>query len=124
MHRGWSLGPHLIVDEDEQGVWRHGQWYPLPIRTYRVLHWLLTHPQTIVPYDQLLAVGWPGEPRTTADLFRHIHRLRAALEEDPRHPRILMTRRQAGYVLQAQPLPCRFALAPPEMGVMLMSENW
>ncbi len=89
------------IDFAQQGVWRGRRFIPLPARTFAILSYLARHPQSVIPSEQLLAVGWPGEPRVPEDLSRHIRRIRQTLERDPQHPRILVTRRGAGYCLRA-----------------------
>jgi len=87
------------VDFAKQGVWRGTRFIPLPVRTFAILAYLARHPNVVIPTDQLLAVGWPDEPRIPDDLTRHIHRIRQAIEMHPRHPQILVNRRRAGYCL-------------------------
>ncbi len=87
------------VDFAKQGVWRGIQFIPLPARTFAILAYLARHPNVVIPTEQLLAVGWPDEPRAQDDLTRHIHRIREAIEIHPHRPQILVNRRRAGYCL-------------------------
>lgn len=90
----------ITIDCDLQGVWRDDQLIPLPVRTWAILAYLVRHPNTVIHHEQLLAFGWPGEPRVADDLVRHIHRIRRAIERSPRQPAVLLTRRGAGYWLR------------------------
>ncbi len=87
------------VDFAKLGVWRGTRFIPLPARTFAILAYLARHPNVVIPTDQLLAVGWPDEPRMPDDLTRHIHRIRQAIEIHPHHPKILVNRRRSGYCL-------------------------
>jgi DNA-binding response OmpR family regulator len=93
----------ISVDLDQQRVWRTDQFMALPARSYQILYCLLRHPNHVLPDSQLLQVGWPGEQRTSADLFPQIYRIRHAIEPDPYHPCFLRTRRSAGYLLNVDP---------------------
>jgi two-component system response regulator VicR len=88
------------IDFAQQGVWRGARFIPLPPRTFAILAYLARHADAVIPTDQLLAVGWPDEPRVPNDLSRHIRRIRQALEVHPHHPRIVMNRRGGGYWLR------------------------
>lgn len=94
------ISSHIRIDFDQHGVWRGRHFLPLPARTWIVLAYLARHPNTVIAEEQLLAVGWPGEPRVPDDLVRHIHRIRQAIESHPHHPMWLVTRRGAGYCLR------------------------
>lgn len=108
MFNGLKLCEWIIVDPEQQGVWRTRHFKPLPARTYRILTCFLDHPYKILSPSFLLRVGWPEDVRTSADLFPKIHRIRQAIEPDPHHPQILVTRRSAGYLLQVAPVVAEF----------------
>lgn len=95
-----ELSPRIRIDGALHGVWRGRRFYPLPARTWAILAYLVQHPNAIVSEGQLLAVVWPGELRTSADLVRHIHRIRQVLELQPRRPKWLVTYRGVGYCLR------------------------
>ena len=95
-----ALSAHIRIDFGLHGVWRFRRFIPLPARTWAILAYLARHPNVVIANEQLLAVGWPGEPRVPDDLGRHIHRIRQALEPHPRHPRWLVTYRAVGYCLR------------------------
>lgn len=94
------LSAQIHIDFALHGVWRGRRFFPLPARTWVILAYLARHPNTVVADEQLLAVGWPGEPRVPDDLVRHIHRIRQLIEPHPRHPHKLVTYRGVGYCLR------------------------
>ena len=94
------VGAGSPIDFALQGVWRGTGFIPLPPRTFAILAYLARHADAVIPTEQLLAVGWPDEPRVPDDLSRHIHRIRHAIEGHPHYPRILVHRRGAGYCLR------------------------
>jgi DNA-binding response OmpR family regulator len=100
MAESLALSAHIRIDFALHGVWRGRRFMPLPARTWDILAYLARHPNTVVAEEQLLAVGWPGEPRVPDDLVRHIHRIRQVLEPHPRHPRWLVTYCSVGYCLR------------------------
>ena len=116
MIRGLQLRERIIIDPNQQGIWRTHHFVPLPTRTYRILACFLDHPHQILPKSLLLRVGWPEDLRTVADLFPQIHRIRQAIELDPHHPQILVTRREAGYLLQVTPVVVEFDPFPASVG--------
>ncbi|PSR20266.1 MAG: hypothetical protein C7B47_18160, partial [Sulfobacillus thermosulfidooxidans] len=97
------IDDEILLDCAQQGIWRHNQFVPLTARAYRFLLYFVHHPRQIIPIPQLLHIGWPDEMRTPRDLYGHIYRLRRVIESDPRHPRLLVTRRDAGYLWTAIP---------------------
>ncbi len=91
------------IDWDQQGVWRHRHFIPLPPRTFKILAYFVRHANQVVTQNELFAIGW-GEPRSRWDLQDHLHRIRAVIESDPHHPRWLVTRRGGGYLLHVDAL--------------------
>ncbi len=98
------ITPAIAIDRDQQIVLRYHRSVFLPARTWHLLAYLLDHPHRLIPDATLLAVGWPHEEgHAPPDLYRHMHRLRGAIEPDPRHPQVLLTRREVGYLLSLPP---------------------
>ena len=89
------------IDWDQQGIWRHRHFIPLPPRTFKILAYFVRHANQVVTQDELFAIGW-GEPRSRWDLQDHIHRIRMAIEPHPHHPRWLVNRRNSGYELRLE----------------------
>jgi two-component system phosphate regulon response regulator PhoB len=70
---------------------------------FRLLHFLMTHPERVYSRSQLLDHVWGDHvfvEERTVDV--HIRRLRAALEADG-HDSLIQTVRGAGYRLSATP---------------------
>lgn len=93
------LTPQCWFDPLAQSIWRNDRLWPLTPIAFRILAYLVAHRGQVVTDQELVAVGWQGEDRDLADLYKQIHYLRGLIEEDPAHPRVLVTRRRAGYIL-------------------------
>ena len=94
------LSARIHIDSAQHGVWRDGHLIYLPARTWTILDSLLHHSGQLVTSEVLLAIAWPDEPgHARADLYRHIRRIRQAIEPDPRHPQLPVPRRDLGYEL-------------------------
>jgi len=101
------ISPSVQIDFCQYGVWRNGSLLPLPACTWRILAVLVQNAGTVISQERLLAAGWPNEIPTPTDLFRHIHRIRVAIEEDWRKPTLLITRRGLGYCLNLSSNPVK-----------------
>lgn len=69
---------------------------------FRLLHFLMTHPERVYSRNQLIELAWTNQVHVeerTVDV--HIRRLRKALEPSG-HDRLIQTVRSAGYRLSAQ----------------------
>ncbi len=55
----------------------------------------------------------PSPADSSRIFFPQIHRIRQAIEPTPRHPQILVTRREAGYLLQVTPTVVELDPFPP-----------
>ena len=77
-----------------------GQFIDLSPREFDLLHALALHPGVVIPTDDLLAQVWGaefiGQPQV---IYVHIRWLREKLEENPDHPRRIVTVRGIGYKL-------------------------
>lgn len=98
-----SIRPGVRLDTSLEGIWQGTQFQPIPVRTYRILQYLMRHRGHVIAQATLLHVGWPDDLRDTQDLYRHIHRIRQIIEPDPQHPRWLLTHKDSGYVLMTTP---------------------
>ncbi len=94
----------LTVDLNAHTVILKGQPVELPPREFELLHVLAFEPGRVFSIDELLARVWgaeyEGEPEV---IYVHIRWLREKLEEDPHHPRRILTVHGVGYKLQPQP---------------------
>lgn len=90
----------LIIDPAAHIVTVVGQDVELSPREFDVLHALAVETGRVVSVDNLLARVWgaeyAGEPQV---VYVHIRRLREKIEDDPGHPRRIVTVRGVGYKL-------------------------
>ena len=88
----------LSVNFDSQEVRRRGQPVQLSATEYRLLYQLVRNAGHIVPRETLLARVWGDDYRDQTDYLKvYVSRLRAKLEDDPEHPRFILTERGLGY---------------------------
>jgi DNA-binding response OmpR family regulator len=90
----------LTIDPAAHTVTVGGRAVDLPPREFDLLHALAQRAGHVVSVDDLLAHVWgaeyAGEPQV---VYVHIRWLREKLEEDPHHPRRILTVRGVGYKL-------------------------
>src|SRR5918992_4560904 len=88
----------LKIDFRTYEVFARGQQIKLTLKEFELLRFLVQNSNRVLSRDQLLDRVWGGEtfvtPRTV-DV--HIRRLRKAVEEDDRKPRLILTLRGVGY---------------------------
>src|SRR5215216_7581818 len=88
----------LTINFDSQEVARAGTPIPLTAMEYRLLYQLVRNAGHVVPRETLLARVWGDDSRDQTDYLKvYISRLRAKLEPDPEHPRLILTERGTGY---------------------------
>jgi len=92
----------LTIDPAAHTVTLAGREVELSPREFDLLHALAAEAGHVVSTDDLLARVWgaeySGEPQV---VYVHIRWLREKLEDDPRHPRRILTVRGVGYKLAA-----------------------
>jgi two-component system, OmpR family, alkaline phosphatase synthesis response regulator PhoP len=88
----------LKIDFRTYEVFARGQQIKLTLKEFELLRFFVQNSNRVLSRDQLLDRVWGGEtfvtPRTV-DV--HIRRLRKAVEEDDRKPRLILTLRGVGY---------------------------
>jgi len=93
----------ITIDPTAHIVTVAGQAVDLPPREFELLHALALEVGHVVSSEDLLARVWgaeyAGEPQV---VYVHIRWLREKLEEDPQHPRRILTVRGVGYKLEPQ----------------------
>jgi DNA-binding response OmpR family regulator len=93
----------LTIDPLAHTVIAGGRNMDLPPREFDLLHTLAQEAGCVVSVDDLLACVWgaeyAGEPQV---VYVHIRWLREKLEDDPSHPRRIVTVRGVGYKLVPQ----------------------
>ncbi len=93
----------LQLDPSSHRVTSHKRPVDLGPTEFRLLHYLMTHPERVYSRSQLLDQVWGDHvfvEERTVDV--HIRRLRAALEAT-KHDHLIQTVRGAGYRLSANP---------------------
>ncbi|WP_337574664.1 response regulator transcription factor [Fournierella sp.] len=109
VYREQPSAPRLGRTEIDWGkgtVRRDGRETPLTAKEFALLNKLWEARGNIVTIDALCAALWDG-PLVGYEntLMVHIRRLREKLEEDPSHPRFLLTVRGLGYRLKQEETP-------------------
>jgi two-component system KDP operon response regulator KdpE len=88
----------LRINLERQQVVRQGQVIHLTSTEFRLLSYLVCHPNRIVPHQELLAEVWGPRYRDAKDgLSLYIHYLREKLEDEPTEPQYIHTKWGIGY---------------------------
>ena len=96
-----KIGP-LIIDSMSYTVTRDGKPVTLSTLEFRLLYFLVSHPNKVFPRDQILDAMWgiAVQPRSVDTCIR---RLRTRIERDPENPVYLKTVRGVGYKFEVRP---------------------
>ncbi len=79
-------------------VWKGDRELRLPKREFALLKFLAEHPNTVFSKEKLFAAIWGSEYLgDSATVHVHIGRIRAKIEDDPAHPRLIETVWGRGY---------------------------
>jgi two-component system, OmpR family, KDP operon response regulator KdpE len=63
-----------------------------------LLHYFVTHANTVLPHDQILQVVWGPDYGNEVEYLRvFVNQLRKKIEPDPSHPRYILTEPWLGY---------------------------
>ncbi len=93
-----KIDDRLTVDFNQREVIVNGKHIKLRPTEYRLLYHLIENAGWTVPHDQLLAKVWGYEYRDEAHYVRlYVNYLREKIEEDPSHPKYILTERGVGY---------------------------
>jgi two-component system alkaline phosphatase synthesis response regulator PhoP len=89
----------LTLDLTTREVLLRGEPVELRRREFDLLAFLCASPRRVFTREQLLRHVWDSEPewQGAGTVSEHVHRLRAKIEDDPAHPRRLVTVRGVGY---------------------------
>ena len=88
----------LAVDFDRRQVTRAGEPVRLTPTEYELLKALVMHPDRVLTHRMLLQRVWGGEEGTDQHyLHVYVGQLRRKIEQDPSHPRHLLTEPGVGY---------------------------
>ncbi len=101
--RGRSRFGRLEIDRDRRAVHIDGAERTLTAHQFDVLAALADHPGRVLTRERLMDLV-RGDALEAFDrsIDVHISRIRAAIEDDPRRPRRVITVRGAGYVFAAE----------------------
>jgi len=93
----------LTIDPTAHTATLQGKPLDLPPREFDLLHALALEAGHVVSADDLLARVWGAEYEGESQVvYVHIRWLREKLEDDPHHPRRIVTVRGVGYKLEPQ----------------------
>lgn len=93
----------LMIDPGAHMVTVGGHPVDLPRLEFEILHTLALNVGRVVSVDELLARVWGAEYEGESQVvYVHMRWLRDRLEEDPHHPRRIVTVRNVGYKLVRQ----------------------
>ena len=88
----------LIIDLENRRVTKDGKVLDLTPTEYRLLATLVENAGRVLSHEQLLADVWgPEYVDDTGYVKRYIWYLRQKLEDDPSHPKYILTERGFGY---------------------------
>lgn len=94
----------VALDGERHEVRVAGELVAMPLREFELLEMLLRHPDRVLTRGQLIDRIWGQDyVGDTKTLDVHIKRLRAKIEIDPSHPRVIVTVRGLGYKLVSEP---------------------
>ena len=91
---------HLTLEPATAQVYCRGKEVHLTPTEYRILHCLLQHKGHIVSNSTLVRSVWDDDyPGSTDCIKVYIRNLRRKIEDDPAHPKILLTKSGMGHFL-------------------------
>jgi DNA-binding response OmpR family regulator len=91
----------MSLDTEARRLQMNGSLHQLRPLACRILAHLMAHAGEIVPREELFRRVWRmDDTDNTRALDVHIAYLRRELEEDPRHPTLIVTERGVGYRLK------------------------
>jgi two-component system KDP operon response regulator KdpE len=93
-----QIDDRLSIDFNNREVIVNGKRIKLRPTEFRLLYHLVENAGWVVPHDMLLAKVWGYEYREETQYLRlYVTYLRQKIEEDPSHPRYILTERGVGY---------------------------
>ena len=94
----------LVIDVSRAEVWVRGKQVDLSATEYRLLVFFARRPDRVVSPAEILTHVWGSEYANELGYVKSYVRLvRRKIEENPRMPRYLISRRGLGYTLVSQP---------------------
>lgn len=88
----------LVIDPDQHIVSVNDQEITMPLKEFELLYLLVVNAGRVLPRETLIDRVWGSDyVGDTKTLDVHIKRLRAKIEDDPSHPKRIVTIRGLGY---------------------------
>ncbi|HEY8489715.1 MAG TPA: response regulator transcription factor [Dehalococcoidia bacterium] len=89
----------LTIDWRRYDVWVDGELVHLSPTEFKLLALLVQRRGWVVTYDEILSHIWGDEDTYDRDHVKlYVWSLRRKIEEDPSHPRLILTKRGIGYI--------------------------
>jgi two-component system response regulator RegX3 len=93
----------VLLDPDRHEVVIRGEQVTLPLKEFELLELLLANAGRVLTRDTLISRIWGADyVGDTKTLDVHVKRLRSKVEDDPSHPRRIVTIRGLGYKYERQ----------------------
>lgn len=93
-----NVDDRLTIDFSRREVWVDGEKVDLRPTEYRLLYHLVQNAGWVNTHEQLLSKVWGFEYQDEPHYVRlYVNYLRKKLEEDPSHPKYILTERGVGY---------------------------
>ncbi len=97
-HAILKVDDRLSVDFNRRAVIVNGELIKLRPTEFRLIYHLIENAGWTVPHEQILAKVWGYEYRDETHYVRlYVNYLREKIEEDPAHPKYILTERGVGY---------------------------
>lgn len=96
---GISFGK-VEIDMDSSLVKREGEYIQLTAMEYKLLRYLVTNPNRVIPKNEIFDKVWEDSFVSDGTLNVHIRHLREKLEEDPNNPAYIKTVRGMGIMFK------------------------
>jgi len=100
MRRYRPVSADIVIDNMRKEVRVQGRTIHLSRKEYKLLKLLSSEPGRVFSHEEIIGQLWPrGFYATSQDVQKYIYLLRKKIEEDPAHPRFILTVRGFGYQL-------------------------
>jgi two-component system KDP operon response regulator KdpE len=94
-------GPDVLINRSSHEVFVRGELRPLQPAEYILLTLLAEHSGETISVNSIAdALGLPERERRRERVKWHVWKLRQALEDDPKHPKLILTEPGQGYRLE------------------------
>lgn len=90
----------LILDRDNQSVFRQDEVITLTYTEYKILELLVTHKKKIYSLDNIYQSIWEQEPVGDSAIMVHIKNIRKKIGDDSRNPKYIKTAWGKGYYVE------------------------